>query len=365
MNKAPLLILALVTILCICLACAPSATTSKSSADNAAAAGTAPVTTPGSTKSTTKKSTPAATTAPKSNLPIINSFSVDPAIINEGDLTNIKWQISNATSVSISPTIGAVDLIGSMRVFPATSTAYTLTASNSSGAVSAVATVMVEKPYSSLLPVILSFNITPRIISENDTCEISWNIHGATSVSLEYGSSSKTATVISTRLTPTGKMTLTPKYELTSAQQRDLSKIPITISSTNYIIKAINIPGTTTVSTEVTVLKTAIIPKPGIPIAYDNMTVIAATVLPIIRWFNAEPYSIIQGNTTTLTWEVAQATKVVLNGVQVPLSGSQIVSPAGNTSYTLSASNEYWTSTKAVTVNVLSYKPEWFLPVIK
>jgi hypothetical protein len=223
---------------------------------------------------------------------------------------------------------------------------------------------MVEKPYSSLLPVVLSLNIMPRIISENNTSEISWNIYGASSVSLEYGNGT-TSTVISTRLTPTGRMTITPTYSLTSTQQRTTTTTPIIVSDTLYTLKAINIAGTTTASTAVTVLRTAIIPKPGIPIAYDNMTVIAATVLPIIRLFTAEPYSIVQGNTTTLSWEVSQATKVVLNGVQVPLNGSQIVSPAGTTTYTLNASNQYWTSTKSVTITVLGYKPEWFQPVTR
>ncbi|MCX6006533.1 MAG: hypothetical protein NTZ34_04630 [Chloroflexi bacterium] len=277
----------------------------------------------------------------------------------------MKWQISDATSISISPDVGSVNPIGNKQLSPATSTEYKITASNAKGAVTAVVTIMVEKPYSSLLPVVLSFNIIPRIISENDTSEISWNIYGADSVSLEYGNTSKTSTVISTRLTPTGKMTITPTYTLTSAQQRTSNTTPIIVSDTLYTLKAINIAGTTTTSTAVTVLRTAIIPKPGIPIAYDNMTVIAATVLPIIHLFTAEPYSIVQGNTTTLSWEVSQATKVVLNGVQVPVVGSQIVSPAGTTAYTLSASNEFWTSTKAVTVTTLGYKPEWFKPVIR
>jgi hypothetical protein len=354
--------LALVTVFCICIACAPAAKTGSS---DSAATNTTPVPATSSPQSTTKKTTPAATVAaPKANLPVINNFSVDPAIISEGDLSSLKWEISNATSVSISPTVGAVDATGTKRISPETSTAYTLTASNSNGAVTAVATVMVEKRYSSLLPAVLSFTVNPRTISENDTCTISWNVYGASTITLAEGSG-KTATTISSRLTPTGRMTVLPKYALTETQSRANAATPIIVTASTYTLTATNVSGTTTVTVDVTVMRNAIIPKPGIPIAYDNMTVLAATVLPMISWFASEPFTIIQGNSTQLGWEVHQATKVILNGAEVSPFGSQIISPAGASSYTLTASNQYYSVVKVVTVGVLGYKPEWFKPVVK
>jgi len=365
LNRTPLLIVALITILCICFACAPSAATNSSSAGNAATANTTSAAAPGNTKSTTKKTTPAATvTAPKANLPVINNFSVDPAIISEGDLSSIKWDISNATSVSISPTVGAVAATGTKRISPETSTAYTLTASNSNGAVTAVATVMVEKRYSSLLPAVLSFTVNPRTISENDTCTLSWNVYGGSVITLAEGSG-KTATTISSRLTPTGTMTVFPNYALTATQSLANAATPITVTASTYTLTATNVSGTTTATVDVTVMRNAIIPKPGIPIAQDNMTVIAATVLPMIGWFASEPFTIIQGNSTQLRWEVHQATKVILNGAEVSSFGSQLISPAGTATYTLTASNQYYTIVKVVTVGVLGYKPEWFKPVVK
>ena len=159
-------------------------------------------------------------------------------------------------------------------------------------------------------------------------------------------------------------MTVTPTYSLTSAQSRANTTTPIAVTTTTYTLTAVNVSGTTTATVDVTVMRTAIIPKPGIPIAQDNMTVMAATVIPVIGWLASEPYTIIQGNSTLLNWEVNQATKVTLNNAEVSAFGSQLLSPAGATTYTITASNQYYTSSKSVTIGVLQYKPDWFKPVI-
>jgi hypothetical protein len=355
LNRTTLSVLVFMAILCLCFACAPASSSTPAANSNS------PATIP---SNTTKKTTPAASPTPAAGLPVIDTFYISPAIINPGDLSYLYWEVSNATSISISPSVGSVNPLGNQQVAPESSTEYKITASNAKGAVTAIATVMMVKKYMYMLPVVLSFNITPRIVSENDTCIISWNIFGADSISLEYGSGTAN-TVLPSRLSSSGKMNVKPPYALTSSQLRDLTKTPIIVSNTNYTVKAKNVGGTTTATTEVTAMRQAIIPKPEIPIAFDNMTVLAADVLPIITWFNAEPYTIIQGNSTVLTWEASQATKVLLNGAQVPVQGRQVVRPGGTSIYTLSASNEYWTSTKTVTVSVLGYNQDWFKPVVR
>ena len=222
---------------------------------------------------------------------------------------------------------------------------------------------MVEKSYSTLLPVILGFSLKPRTISENDTCAITWNIHGAGKVTLATVSG-KTTTIISSKLTPTGEMEVIPKFvypQVTAKSPRPT--IPVSSDHISDLCNQYN--WNKPVSQDVIVLTSATLPKPGIPIAQDNVTVKAATVLPIIHWLSAEPATIIKGNATTISWEVYQATKVLLNGVEVPPIGSQRVSPAGATTYTLVASNEYYTITKAVGVNVLAFNAAWFEPVVK
>jgi len=81
------------------------------------------------------------------DLPIISSFVAFPDTIQEGDSSKLMWDVSNATSISISPTVGTVtDSIGSTQVSPGATTTYTLTATNVDGSVYANAKVTVV-PY--------------------------------------------------------------------------------------------------------------------------------------------------------------------------------------------------------------------------
>ena len=70
---------------------------------------------------------------PSGGLPVINSFSAVPPIIDAGDSTSLSWNVSNATSVTIDQGVGPVASAGSTPVSPAATTSYTLTATNASG----------------------------------------------------------------------------------------------------------------------------------------------------------------------------------------------------------------------------------------
>ena len=70
---------------------------------------------------------------PAAGLPTINSFTANPPFISSGGTTTLNWNVSNATSVTIDPGPGIVDSIGTTSVAPATTTNYTVTASNSFG----------------------------------------------------------------------------------------------------------------------------------------------------------------------------------------------------------------------------------------
>jgi len=65
--------------------------------------------------------------------PVVNYFTANPPIISAGGSTILSWNVSNATSVNIDHGVGAVGLSGSALVSPATSTDYTLTATNAAG----------------------------------------------------------------------------------------------------------------------------------------------------------------------------------------------------------------------------------------
>jgi len=81
--------------------------------------------------------------------PVINYFTASPTTIYAGNLVTLSWNVSNATSISIDNGVGTVPSSGSISVYPATSTNYTITAYNSAGASSKSAYVFVNAGQSS------------------------------------------------------------------------------------------------------------------------------------------------------------------------------------------------------------------------
>ena len=65
--------------------------------------------------------------------PVINVFEANPGDITAGTVSMIRWDVSNATSVTIDQNIGTVTPSGSTSVSPGTTTTYTLTATNTTG----------------------------------------------------------------------------------------------------------------------------------------------------------------------------------------------------------------------------------------
>lgn len=73
---------------------------------------------------------------------------------------------------------------------------------------------------------------------------------------------------------------------------------------------------------------------------------------PEIRSFAAAPEAITAGESSVLSWEVAGADTVLLDGNEVEATGSRTVSPGQTTEYELSASNARGESTATATVQV-------------
>jgi hypothetical protein len=80
--------------------------------------------------------------------PVITEFSSNPSTINAGGTSTLLWNVTGANSVSIDQGIGQVNVAGTRVVSPATSTVYTISATNSAGTVtrSAVTTVYSASP---------------------------------------------------------------------------------------------------------------------------------------------------------------------------------------------------------------------------
>jgi hypothetical protein len=120
------------------------------------------------------------------SVPKISNFSVNPKAITLGDNTTLSWSVTGVRSVSISPSVGTSPAAGSILVVPAGTTTYTLTALNNYGTENATATVTVST-LEGTGPSIKSFTATPSTISAGATSKLSWNIAGATAISIDQG----------------------------------------------------------------------------------------------------------------------------------------------------------------------------------
>lgn len=85
------------------------------------------------------------TTILPSTAPIISSFTADTTKVTPGGSSNLSWAVTAADAVTIS-TVGAVALSGTTQVSPTETTTYVLTATNSTGSVTATVTVTLLTP---------------------------------------------------------------------------------------------------------------------------------------------------------------------------------------------------------------------------
>lgn len=81
-----------------------------------------------------KGSSPTGSTPPVvKNPPVINTFSAYPNPIYYKQATKLSWDVSGATSVEITPTIGSVSSSGEKSVTLESTQTFTLTAKNADG----------------------------------------------------------------------------------------------------------------------------------------------------------------------------------------------------------------------------------------
>ena len=82
-------------------------------------------------------------TPPPAPPALIRDLSADPAAIEAGQATTLRWEALNAYSLALEPGVGTVATRGSQRVTPAATTTYTLTAMGSGGPTTRAVTVTV------------------------------------------------------------------------------------------------------------------------------------------------------------------------------------------------------------------------------
>ena len=78
--------------------------------------------------------------------PAIAQFVAEPSTIQRGQSATLRWDVSDATDISINQSIGAVQARGTRQVFPNDTTTYTLSVKGPGGTDSRSATVSVTVP---------------------------------------------------------------------------------------------------------------------------------------------------------------------------------------------------------------------------
>lgn len=229
------------------------------------------------------------------------TMNVSPGVVASGQSTTLSWVSTNATSVTIAPSILGDDvttlaLSGSATVVPTANTTYTATATGASGVtVQASATI-------NILGVTLT--ATPSKIGPGQTASLSWTSTNATALSIDQG--------VGVVNGPSGSLSVSPA------------------ATTIYTITATN----------------------GTAAATATATVNA----PLSVTLKANPANISPGGSSTLNWASQGATALSIDngvGAVTGATGSVTVSPTQDTTYTITAADGQGnTTTAATTVSV-------------
>jgi hypothetical protein len=240
----------------------------------------------------------------------------NPTSIENGGSSNLSWTTSGATRFTINNHIGSVTPVaaGSTTVSPTTTTTYTGTASGPGGSINCSATVTVTNTPPPPPPApTCTLVANPNSITQGGSSSLQWTTTNANSFSIDNGVGSVSpVSGGSTTVSPTNTTTYTG-------------------TATGANGQTVTCQGTVTVTT------------PG-----GNPTPAC--------FLNANPTSINQGGSATLTWGGTNIQSVSINnGIgNQNVNGSTNVSPSNTTTYTGNfVSTTGQTITCSATVNVV------------
>ena len=244
---------------------------------------------------------------------VVNYFTANPIAITAGQSATLSWNVAGQGAIVVQSVyidgVGAVAQTGTQQVSPAASTIYYLRVETNYGEVVVSATVTVTQV---TLPAIISFSAAPGSLSAAGQVVLAWNITGATNVSINQGVGAVNAT--------SGQVTVQVNQ------------------TTVFTITAINSGGSSTSQVSVTV---GTVQPP-----------------PVIVAFTATPSSLSAAGPVVLAWQVTGAFSVNISGVGTVDSSGQVTVPvAQTTTYTLTATNLFGSSTAHVTVTVAGVIP--------
>ena len=235
--------------------------------------------------------------------PVVADFSASRYTVKSGESLELRWDVREATNVSIDGVGSDLPIQGKRTIRPDASTTYLLRALGRGGTV--------ERPLAIRLlrgPVIQSFIASRPAIQSGQATLLQWNISGATAVFLEG----------------TGQL---------APGQTDRPVCPTT--SKTYVLKATGPGGTAEKSVDVSVTI-----QPGQTVQ--------------LREFRADPSTIGRGQFSVLRWKVENASSIWIEpdiGL-VEACGVLKVQPQSTTRYRLTYQNDRGTMTKPATVTV-------------
>lgn len=159
-------------------------------------------------------------------VPVCVAFTATPSALPVGGGTvNFAWDVENADTITISPTIGQVAATGTASLTVIQSTTYTLTATDADGdETTCLAPVAVADPVAFTCANNVSFSATDRSIRRGQNTTLNWNVTGADSVSItDLGTVSFT-----------GSQTVSPNsdrtYTLTATRGSETINCPLPIN---------------------------------------------------------------------------------------------------------------------------------------
>ena len=231
--------------------------------------------------------------------PVISSFVADDVTVTAGASVELSWSVSDATSLSIDNSVGDVSGKTRKNVTVDATTTYTLTASNDFGSVTKSLNVVVG-----IGPSISSFDVDDATVVAGTAAVFSWTTSNATSLTMNQG---------------VGDVT-----------NRTNKTVTITDSAT-YTLTASNNYGTVT----------------------ESIDMIVGDA-PVITSFSASTTDVAPDSDVTFTWTTTGADSVSLTPgfSSVSKSGNKTTSVTENTSFVLTASNDYADVTQSIDVTV-------------
>ena len=314
------------------------------------------------------------------------AFAVKPDIIIQGQSTTLSWQVTNASSFSISPSVGTspLPMTGSATVSPAQTTTYVATAADAQGrTVTFSLTVTVVAAGSA--PTI-TVSISPGVVAAGQSTTLSWNSTNSTSVAISPSILGDDVASIalsgSATIVPTAAATYTATAAgasgVTVQASATVNILGVTLTATPSKIGPAQTASLSWTSTNATALSIdqgvglvngpsgSLSVSPAATTIYTitatngaaTATAVATVNAPLAVTLKANPENIAPGGHSTLTWASQGAASLSIDqgiGAVTGSTGSVSVSPALNTTYTITVLDAQGNAaTGSATVNVVT-----------